>query len=220
MAAINPKKIGNFQISLLRWYEINGRCFPWREGRLTQYQVIIAEALLQRTKAETISKFYVKFIADFPNWNNLSKTKIEELETYLKPIGLYRQRALRLKKLALEMEKRRGKLPTNRSELESIPFMGQYMVNAIELILYSKPLPLLDVNMARLLERYFGERKMADIRFDPYLQELACQVVNHEQSKEISWAILDYSALVCKSQKPLCKSCFFRQKCLYFKSLN
>lgn len=216
MAAVTAKNISIFQQTLLNWYSKNGRHFPWRNKRLTQYQIIIAETLLQRTKAETISKFYSKFIKDFPNWTSLAQADTAAIEIYLKPIGLYKQRATRLKNLAVEMVKRKGKIPRERNELESIPYMGQYIANAVELIIYKQPLPLIDVNMARLLESYFGKRKMSDIRYDPYLQHLSYKVINHSQAKEINWAILDYAALICRAKNPKCNICKLRTSCDYF----
>ena len=216
MAATTQKNISKFQQTLLTWYDTDGRHFPWRNKRLTQYQIIIAETLLQRTKAETVSKFYSQFIKDFPNWTSLAEADTSTIEQYLKPIGLYRQRAKRLKNLALEMVKRKGKLPRDRAELESIPFMGQYIANAVELIIYKQPSPLIDVNMSRLLERYFGKRKLADIRYDPYLQKLSYKVINHSSAKEINWAILDYAALICRAKNPKCNICKLRIGCNYF----
>jgi A/G-specific adenine glycosylase len=74
--------------------------------------------------------------------------------------------------------------------------------------------------MSRLLERYFGKRKMADIRYDPYLQKLSYKIVNHNNSKEINWAILDFAAIICKAQKPLCNECIFLKDCSYAKKLK
>lgn len=216
MATVTAKNITKFQQTLLNWYDTDGRHFPWRNKRLTQYQTIIAETLLQRTKAETVSKFYSQFTKDFPNWTSLAQADTAAIELYLKPIGLYRQRAMRLHNLAVEMVKRKGKLPRDRAELESIPFMGQYIANAVELIIYKQPSPLVDVNMSRLLERYFGKRKMADIRYDPYLQKLSYKVVNHKKTKEINWAILDFAALICSKRSPKCNICIFSRKCNYF----
>jgi len=200
MAEITDYNITEFQYRLLKWFKKNGRVFPWRGKGLSNYQLVIAETLLQRTKAETVSKFYVQFIKDFPDWSTLVNADILTIEEYLRPVGLYRQRAKRLKNLAIEMQKRGGKLPKERDILESIPFMGQYIANAVELIIHKKPSPLIDVNMARVLERYFGKRKMVDIRYDPYLQELAYKVVNHKNAKEINWAILDFAALICTNK--------------------
>lgn len=216
LAEIDENKVAFIQAKLLKWYQEYGRKFPWREQGLTQYQLVIAEVLLQRTKAETVSKFYDKFILEFPNWAALAQSDLNVLEEYLRPIGLFRQRAKRLKSLAEEMVRRGGILPRNRTELESIPFFGQYIANAIELIIFSNPMPLLDVNMARVLERLFGERKLADIRYDPYLQSLSLKVTNIPQARDLNWAILDFAAIICKAQKPKCLQCILSSHCIYF----
>lgn len=215
---IDTRKIRFFQEIILAWYSNSGRKFYWRRKRLPAYRYIIAEVLLQRTKAETIAKFYPRFVKQFPNWKSLADAKISDIEDYLRPVGLYTQRANRVKKLAIEMVRRKGKLPQDRNELEAIPFMGQYLANAVELVIFDNPSPLIDVNMSRVLERFFGPRKMADIRYDPYLQELARMVVNHSESKKINWAILDFAATVCKAKSPLHEGCPLKEKCRFFNS--
>lgn len=214
---IQPNKIKFFQEQLLLWFENNGRTFPWRHPDLSSYQIIISEILLQRTKAETVSKFYNQFINDFPNWKSLANAELKVIENYLRPVGLYRQRALRLHHLAEYMVEKEGIIPTDRGQLEEVSFMGQYIANAVELLIHKRNKPLLDVNMARVLERFFGPRKMADIRYDPYLQELSANVVEHENSKELSWAILDFAALICQARGPRCNLCPISNLCLYFR---
>jgi A/G-specific adenine glycosylase len=205
-----------FQKNILTWYSKNGRKFPWRKNSASNYERIISEVLLQRTKAETVSKFFPIFVKKYPSWKKLAMASRKELEKTLKPIGLYKQRSIRLYAFAQEMKKRNGKFPRQREEIEKIPFVGQYIANAIELFVFNRPRPLLDVNMARVLERFFGKRKLADIRYDPYLQELACLVVKHKKSKEINWGILDFGNSICKSRITLCKKCFSIKQCEYF----
>lgn len=219
MASVSTQNIYKFQNTLLEWYKLNGRDFPWRKSGLTQYEIIIAEILLQRTKAETVAVFYPTFLKTFPSWLALKNADSSTLENTIKPIGLYKQRSKRLKELANEMIKRDGKLPSDISGLEKIPFFGQYIVNAIVLQIFKRPAPLIDVNMARVLERYFAKRKLADIRYDKGLQNLAWEIVNNSQSKKLNWAILDYAALVCKARKPLCKNCLIKTGCSHFNQL-
>ena len=216
MHHFNESKINFFQLNILKWYANNKREYYWRKHNLSNYQYIIAEVLLQRTKADTVAKFYPAFITKFPSWLALVKANLEDIAEFLRPIGLYTQRAKRLQLLAIEMIKRKGQIPSDRSELESIPFMGQYIANAVELIIFNKPSPLIDVNMARVLERFFEPRKLADIRYDPNLQQLAYRIVDHSNAKEISWAILDFAALICQARKPKCNSCILRASCTYY----
>ena len=213
---IPKKKVQFFQDTILEWYHTNGRKFYWRRKGLSNYQYVIAEVLLQRTKAETVAAFYPRFIQEFPNWKSLANASLKKIAKHLKPIGLYTQRSIRLRNLAIEMIKRNGRLPKDRQDLESIPFMGQYIANAVELVIFDQPSPLVDVNMSRVLERFFGPRKLSDIRYDPYLQELSYKIVEHESAKEMNWAILDFAALVCKSQNPFHESCPLNQHCNFF----
>ncbi len=219
MPHTTKSNIENFQRKIVKWYEANGRNFPWRGDGLDPYELIITEILLQRTKAETVNLFYPKFFSRYPNWNSISRSSVPQIAKLLKPLGLFNQRAARLKKLADLVVRRRGQLPESRADLDEMPFIGQYIGNAIELLIYKRPLPLLDVNMARVLERYFGPRQLVDIRYDPYLQTLAHRIVNHPKSPHMSWGILDFAALVCKPSRPNCETCPFATKCCYFKNL-
>jgi len=211
---IHKKKIQYFQNIILEWYRENGRDFIWRKTPLNDFQVIITEVLLQRTKAETVEKFYPSFIKKYETWQDITASSTETLEEDLKPIGLYRQRAKRLYSLSLEMCKLGGKIPETEDELSKIPMIGQYIANAILLLIHDKRRPLLDTNMARVLERFFGKRKLSDIRYDPYLQNLARKVVDHEMAKEINWGILDFAAITCKN-RPKCDVCMLKEKCRY-----
>jgi A/G-specific adenine glycosylase len=217
---IPKKKIEFFQHTILDWYHANGREFYWRKKGLSNYQLVIAEVLLQRTKAETVAAFYPSFIQEFPNWKSLANASLKKIAKHLKPIGLYTQRSVRLRNLAIEMVKRNGRLPKDREDLESIPFMGQYIANAVELVIFDQPSPLIDVNMSRVLERFFGPRKLADIRYDPYLQELSYKIVEHESAKEMNWAVLDFAALICRAKNPLHDICPLNSKCKYFRSIT
>jgi len=179
--------------------------------------MIVAEILLQRTKAETVANFFPGFIRQFPSWKALSSAKISSLKQFLKPIGLWRRRAEAIKNLSLEMAKRNGRFPKSRERIEALPGVGQYIANAIELFCHEQPRPLLDVNMARVLERFFGPRKLADIRYDPYLQELSRRVMPRKMGREFNWAILDFASIICKPKNPLCQDCWLNRRCLYYK---
>ena len=207
--------IRHFRCAILTWYRENGRRFPWRNKSATQYQRIVSEVLLQRTKAETVAKYFHKFINSYPSWKTLANGTEEELGLFLKPLGLWKRRAPSLLKLAQELTKRSGRFPKKREDIEKLSNVGQYISNAIFLFCHGEPQPLLDVNMARVLERYFGKRKLADIRYDRYLQVLSRKVIDCDDPVSINWAILDYSAKVCKANKPLCDSCIIRSSCRY-----
>lgn len=206
-------RVASFRRALLGWFGQCGRNFPWRSARSTEYERIVSEVLLQRTRAETVAAFYPAFFAAFPTWDLLAGASEGRLRHFLKPLGLWRRRASALRRLSAAAVEIGGRFPSCRDALEDIPGVGQYVASAILLFQHGIPAPLLDVNMARVLERYFGRRRLADIRWDPYLQALALMVVKSSRSKEVNWAFLDFGALVCKAHNPACVSCVLRSGC-------
>lgn len=209
-----PRELQRFRRSLLRWYVEYGRKFPWRKASASNYERTIAGVLLQRTRAETVASFFPEFVREFPSWRKLGSASVARLQRYLRPIGLWRRRATSIRALAREMSKRNGRFPKEREDVEALPGIGQYITNAVLLFCHGTPQPLLDVNMARVLERVFGPRKLADIRYDPYLQELAGEVVKCETPVELNWAILDLAATICLPRKPRCNDCPLVSTCM------
>jgi A/G-specific adenine glycosylase len=210
-----PKKtLLHFRRKLFMWYGNNGRHFPWRRKYASKYKLVISELLLQRTRAETVANFFDRFISQYPSWKKLAGAKESEIGQIIQPIGLWKRRAPTLKQLATVMAKRSGRFPKARAEVEALPGIGQYITNAVLLLCHGEAQPLLDANMARVLERVFGPRKLADIRYDTYLQKLALEIVNCNKAKEMNWAILDLAATTCRISKPHCTECPLMSMCL------
>lgn len=207
-------KIEFFKSSLLEWWNSGKRHFPWRNPSASRYQQIVSEVLLQRTQATTVARFWPGFMKRFPSWQALSDATVDEIESALRPIGLSQQRAPRLHALAVIAARQKGRFPHSRNELENLPGVGQYIASSVLMFSHGQCQPLLDVNMARVVERFFGPRTLADIRYDPYLQQLCLRIVTGPKPQTVNWAILDFAALVCKP-KPRCESCPLQARCYF-----
>jgi DNA (cytosine-5)-methyltransferase 1 len=209
-----------FRKVLLDWFDDNKRDFPWRKDEVSNYELIFSEILLQRTKAETVVKYYDTFFKKFPNWEKLVLATDKELEIIFKPLGLHTQRVGRIRKIIEEYKFKNGNLPKNKDELQESSFASLYISNAYELFILKNKAALLDVNMSRVLSRFFYPKDFKDVRNDKLIQELAHNVINVKACKELNWAILDYAALVCKAQKPKCYECKLSSKCCFFELTN
>ena len=203
------------------WFELEGRSFPWRNKSSTNYHKIVCEILLQRTRAETVSSVYQDFFKAFPSWNKIANASIEKIEKNLKPLGLWKKRARSLQSLAKVLQESRGRFPDSREEIDKLPAVGQYVGNSIELFIYGRPLPLLDTNMSRVIERYFRTRELADIRHDPWLQELSKTIITHGVDPvKLNWSILDLGGTICVPITPRCHACPIRRGCSTSKGKN
>ena len=212
------RKISRLARDLVVWAEDAGRTFPWRSKTASNYERIAVEVLLQRTTAGVVAAVYNKFFNTYSDWESLAGASDHELHAFLKPLGLWRRRATSLKGLAEYAAANSGAFPADQADHAEIPAVGQYVSNSILLFQEGKPLPLLDVNMARVLERFVRPRRLADIRYDPWLQAAARWLVKNDNPVGTNWAVLDFAAKVCKARSPLCEECPVARRCAFFKS--
>ena len=205
---------------LVVWYRLQGRTLPWRRDNTPIFQQVVCEVLLQQTTATAVASEYHKFFFRFPNWEALADAAVGDLEEFLKPLGLWRRRARVLHALGLAMKKRGSTLPSNRSELEMLPGVGQYIASAVLVFAHGEVEPLIDVNMARVIERYFGVRTRADIRHDAFVQQAARACIASQDPVVANWAFLDLGGLVCRAKTPRCHVCPLRRGCYYARVLG
>ncbi|WP_254368262.1 hypothetical protein [Paracoccus sp. Z118] len=198
---------------LLDWYAQHGRALPWRSEAASTYEKICVEVLLQRTRAETVARVYPTFFGRFKDWSDIAVADVTELEEYFRPIGLWQRRARSIKGLATYAAARDGLFPSTPEGLAVVPGVGQYVANAILLFQHRQPRPLLDVNMARVIERYVRPRRLADIRYDPWLQAAAHWLVRGDHPVLVNWATLDLANALCLSGTPRCGSCQLEARC-------
>lgn len=142
------------------------------------------------------------FIAKYPSWSHLASAKVEDLEGFLRPLGLWRRRAQSLLGIARYAVGTGGHLPEDPREHRDVPAVGHYVSNATLQFQHGRAAPLLDVNMARVNERLIRPRKLADIRHDQWLQEASHWLVRQDP-REVNWAALDFAAFVCRAQSAL-----------------
>ncbi|RYD83806.1 MAG: hypothetical protein EOP84_07245 [Verrucomicrobiaceae bacterium] len=143
----------------------------------------------------------------------MANCPIDDLEKALQPIGLWRRRAQSLKGLATFAAENHGRFPISDQELTKVPAVGQYVANAIMMFQHGIARPLLDVNMARVLERVVRSRRLADIRHDPWLQQASHFLVKGDNAAVTNWATLDFAAIVCSARAPECNACPFQKSC-------
>lgn len=206
---------------LLCWFERHRRSFSWREPGRSPYELAVAEVLLQRTAAASVARAFPGLIALFPTWEAMARTPLEELQESLRPLGLWRQKAHALINLSnIVVEKHGGELPCLRRDLERLPDIGPYTASAVMATVYGLHEPFVDVNMARVLTRFFGTGVCSSNVRDASLRTLAFHMVRGERCLSVNWAVLDLGALVCRARNPLCQECSLREECQFLSRIS
>jgi A/G-specific adenine glycosylase len=138
----------------------------------------------------------------------------KELENDLKPLGLYRQRALALRKIAETITNDYCSLiPTDQKTLSKIPHVGLYISSAVACFCHGTRTAIVDSNVARILTRVRGLQLPKDAR-EKWVWNLAEEMLPDAMWREYSFGLLDLGALICR-KVPLCDICPVNNFCVY-----
>lgn len=204
----SEKKKKQFCKLLLRWYKSNRRDFPWRKTQ-EPYKILIAEIMLQRTKAEQVVPVYERFIEKYSDLHSLSKAPVSELEKEISSLGL-EKRAQGLRKLAEQlMEEHKGRIPNSRNELVKLHWVGNYIANALLCHAFGLDVPTVDSNFARVLVRVFSLESKTPAQKDKRIWIFAQSFMPlaKGRGRAFNLAILDLSGKICTPKKPSCEIC-------------
>lgn len=213
-------RITEFQKLIINWYRKNGRKFYWRTESLNNWQWLVLELLLKRTRAEMVEKLFPSFISKYNYPIAIIQTSDIKLEKDLKFLGLQSQRRIAIKKIAETiMSKYGGKNPASYDSLMSLPYVGRYIANAVLCFSQNQRRPIVDVNIARVLTRFHGFEMPKDAR-EKWIWELAEKMLPEKNWKQYNYGLLDLGALICKSRVSKCMKCTLNDNCKYNKIEN
>ena len=206
-----------FQKRLISWGEQNLRNYPWRETS-DPYSILIAEFLLQRTDAAQVLPIYEVFLARYSTVEKLAIAEVEALTQLLQPLGLF-SRAERLSQTAkIIVGKHRGKIPESERELLKLPGIGRYTARAICSQAFGQPSAVLDTNVARILERFFGIEGGRVKSRCKILWSQAEAIAPDTEVGRWNLTLLDFGAIICTARNPHCSECPLSQRCPWFKA--
>ena len=214
---MNNKSKQEFSKKLLEWWKENKQDFPWRNTK-NPYKILVAEMLLRKTTARQVKKIYSKFIKTYPKASELAKASEKELETFLKTLGMAKNRSRSLKQLGITLvEKFGNEVPKSKEKLMSMLGVGRYSANAVLSLAYNKDLPMVDTNAIRVIQRFFNFKSLKKrLKDDLALWDFTKKLIPKGNGKNFNLAIIDFAHSICTLTKPKCVNCSIKVNCCYF----
>lgn len=198
---------------ILRWYALHGRRLPWRNIR-DPYRLLVAEIMLHQTQVSRVLELYPVFLRRFPTVFVLARARQSDVVVAWRGLG-YNNRAVRLHRLAGNLAAGSGgRLPAGIEELELLPGIGKYTARALCVSIHRKDLPVVDINVRRVLSRIF--RRMpttAHLMSENEAWDLAGTLVPRGKGYEWMQALMDLGSGVCTARAPECPRCPVRDIC-------
>ena len=198
---------------LIRWWRSDGRDYPWRHTR-DPFHVLVAEFMLRRTRADQVVPVYEEFQRRCSTPQDALDQRPASLDALLAPLGL-QWRISQFRTLCEELVRRhQGHVPCNKQELLDLTGVGPYIAAAVRVFAFGRGEALVDVNVLRVLSRYFGISLGDGARRSPaFLEDVQRHLVPRRARREFWWAILDLAAIKCTPSKPQHSTCPLRVAC-------
>ena len=202
--------MNNFSKILIDWYSEHKRELPWREST-DPYIIWISEIILQQTRVVQGYDYFMRFINRFPDVKTLAEAEEDEVMKYWQGLGYY-SRARNLHTAARSMN---GAFPKTYPEVLALKGVGEYTAAAICSFAYDMPYAVVDGNVYRVLSRYLGiETPIDSTEGKKLFSALAGEMMDKSRPAVYNQAIMDFGALQCTPQTPVCLFCPLADSCI------
>jgi len=205
--------IEEIQVALIKWGRKNWEEFAWRTT-CNQFHVLIAEVMLQRTRAEQVEDVYQKFCSLYSTPRDAMNDDPEKIRELLRPLGL-RWRSEKILELIKTLCHTGNNIPQDMKQLMCLPGVGSYVASAYLSLHAGVRMSIIDSNVVRLWGRVFGFETDPETRRKRWFVDLADEITPTEDFKDFNYAILDLTRNLCKT-KPLHDLCPLTSVCKFY----
>jgi endonuclease-3 len=202
------RKVGKIISILNKKYKIK----PWRDN---PFKVLISCILSQKTKDEVTRGASEKLFKVANTPEKILKLSEKKIESLIYPVGFYRQKAKRIKKVCkFLIQKYKGKVPNSREELLKLPGVGFKTADVVLSYGYGKPVIAIDTHVFHVARR-LGLTKSNDpekIRGELH------KIIPEKFRLIVNLLFVEFGKEICRTIKPRCETCPIKKFCEYYKS--
>ncbi len=195
-------------------YEIN----EWWK-RYTPFETLVSIILSQRTYWKNVRTATERFAERFNGIEDVAKANVKEIEKVIKPAGLYKVRARRIKNIAEDLvEKYDGKLDKilnlpydeAKKKLITIKGIGPKTADVFLMAIKGEQVLPIDVHIFRIMKRL----GIADER-DSYenLKAKLESEIPPVQRMKAHLILIEFGRRICRSRNPKCEECLIKRYC-------
>jgi len=204
----------NLARAIERWFVAAARDLPWRTTPRDPYRSLVSEFMLQQTQVSRVLEKFAPFVERFPSIDALARAPESRVLTAWSGLGYYRRaRLLHAAAKAIARE-HAGRVPEGHADLLALPGVGRYTAGAVASIVFNRPAPIVDGNVARVLLRIHG-REQSAAQAQDWLWSAADRLVACARSPALfNEGLMELGALICTPRAPKCGRCPIRESCL------
>jgi endonuclease-3 len=170
----------------------------------TPYTILMATLLSFRTKDEYTALVCAKLFILVDNPKDMLDIDREELESIVRPTGMYRKKAETLKSVSLELIDRfDSKVPSTKGELLSLKGVGEKTANIVLNNAFNTPTIAVDTHLHRV-PNLLG---FIDTKNERETLRALEERIPKEYWSSLNFTIVTFGQTVCLPRNPKCEIC-------------
>jgi endonuclease-3 len=182
--------------------------FPDAECELNHnnaFELLVAVVLSAQATDALVNKVTPGLFVKYKTPEDYIVVSLEELQEDIKRIGLYRNKAKNIKKLAQTLvDDFDGKVPPTKKELESLAGVGRKTANVVASVAFGEPAIAVDTHVERVSKR------LGICRWKDSVLEVEKTLMKRIPRNE--WSVTHHRMIFfgryhCKAQRPNCEEC-------------
>ncbi len=169
------------------------------------FELLVAVVLSAQTTDVAVNKVTPNFFKSFPTPFDLMNANLDDIQSHIKTIGLYRNKAKNIKALSkVLVEQFDGKVPDNRVDLESLPGVGRKTANVVLSNAFNIPALAVDTHVARVSAR-LGFAKVDDSVL--VIEQKLMKKISKDKWQQAHHQFIFFGRYHCLARNPKCDSC-------------
>ncbi|MGQ9753183.1 MAG: endonuclease III [Thermaceae bacterium] len=176
----------------------------------TPFQLLVATVLSAQATDKSVNAATPALFARFPDPFSLAQARPEEVEPYIKRIGLYKTKAKNLVALAQKLvEEHGGEVPKDKEALMRLPGVGWKTATVVLGAAFGVPGIAVDTHVTRVSRRLCFSQAKGPERIGRDLEALFPQ----EDWVFVHHALVLHGRYVCTARRPRCEACVLSPYC-------
>ncbi len=176
----------------------------------TPFQLVIATLLSAQATDVSVNAATPALFGRYPDADAMAAATPEEIEPYIRTIGLFRTKARNSVATAVAVRDRfGGEVPRSIEELTSLPGVGRKTANVVLANAFGVPTIAVDTHVGRLARRLGFSTALDPDAVERDLQRLFAP----EDWIFLHHALILHGRRVCAARKPACGRCLLAPLC-------
>lgn len=173
------------------------------------YELLIATVLSARCTDKRVN-LVTKFLFSKYDVFSLKDAKRDDIINIIRSCGSYQKKSEYIINIAKELvNDYNGAVPNNRAYLESLPGVGRKTCNVVLKNLFNEPCIPVDTHVIRVSNRLgLTKSNIPDI-----IEKDLEKKIPKDKWNKVGEQLLLFGRYYCKSLKPECSNCLFKNKC-------